>query len=79
VRQKKTVQRAGISVTDCTGLRGSAGCKLAEAAQCEAYTLTLTVNKRILQRCPRALINSSVMIDPDLSHLLLAREFFSED
>lgn len=42
----------------------------------EALTLTLTVNKREFAEVAEGLINCSLMIDPDLSCLLLARDFF---
>lgn len=42
------------------------------------HSLTVTVNKREFAEVAEGLIKCSVMMDPDLSRLLLAREFFSE-
>lgn len=40
------------------------------------HSLTVTVNKREFAEVAEGLIKCSVMMDPDLSRLLLAREFF---
>lgn len=60
---------------DCIGL---GLCRMLVCRSCWLWrhSPTITVNKREFAEVAEGLINCSVMMDPDLSRLLLAREFF---